>query len=418
MNVTVKSILRYQDPQQRAGNLTKLDSVIVRFSGEIGIKGEWTRQAYEKLLMKNIRKALSHYDLSPIDVARRRGRIYLSTERTAETVLHLTRVFGISSVSPAIKTTSDKPEIMKATIEVAGSVAKKGDSFAVRCNRVGVHSYSSMDICKEAGEQILQKLKDRHLHVDLTDPQHTIGIEVWDKEAYVYSENVQGPGGFPLGSQGKVVCLLSGGIDSPVACWLAMKRGCPITPIYLDNTPLSDETSTSKALETAKKLFEWALGFPTRVFIVPNGKNLETFMKRAPRRFTCLLCKRMMYRIAERIAEVERAEGIVTGEAIGEQASQTITNLRVLDEAAVKYPVHRPLLGFDKVETEVLARKIGTFDVSTRKAKGCCAAPNQPATRAKLEMVREAEEGLEIEKMVGESVRAAKIVTIRLDETY
>src|SRR4030042_979850 len=118
-----------------------------------------------------------------------------------------------------------------------------------------------------------------------------------------------------------------------------------------------------------------------KTYIIPHGKNLETFIERAPRRFTCLLCKRMMYRIAERIADLEKAEGIVTGEAIGEQASQTITNLRVLDEAAVKYQIHRPLLGFDKVETEALARKIGTLAASTRQAKSCGGAPNQPPTR-------------------------------------
>jgi thiamine biosynthesis protein ThiI len=154
------------------------------------------------------------------------------------------------------------------------------------------------------------------------------------------------------------------------------------------------------------------------MYIIPHGQNLETFMNKAPTKLTCLLCKRIMYRIAERIADVEKAEGIVTGEAIGEQASQTITNLRVLDEAAVKYPIHRPLLGFDKVETEALARKIGTLGISTRKAKGCCAAPSQPATRAKLERVKKAEEGLEIENMVEESVKAAKTVIVQLDETY
>ena len=120
----------------------------------------------------------------------------------------------------------------------------------------------------------------------------------------------------------------------------------------------------------------------------------------------------MMYRIAERIAEKENAEGILTGEAIGEQASQTLTNLRALNEAARNYPVHRPLLGFDKTETEALAKKIGTYEISIRKAKGCTAAPNQPATAAKLETVKKAEEKLHLEKMVEESIKAAKIVTV------
>ena len=165
-------------------------------------------------------------------------------------------------------------------------------------------------------------------------------------------------------------------------------------------------------MDAAKKLFEWSIGSPKRIYIIPHGKNLQTFTNEAPSRFTCLLCKRMMYRIAERVADAEGADGIVTGEAIGEQASQTITNLRVLNEAAKKYPIHRPLLGFDKTETEKLARKIGTFEISIRKAKGCCAAPNQPATQAKLEMVKKAEEKLDIDGMIHESMKGAKIVTV------
>jgi thiamine biosynthesis protein ThiI len=404
--------------QQRLRHFTNLDSVIVRFGGEIGIKSEWTRQAYEKLLLKNVKNTLFHFGLAPEAIARRRGRIYVETRKARETAMQLTRVFGISSVSPAIKTTSDMPTLAITALSVADSTIKEGTSFAVRCNRVGTHLYSSMDICREIGRQILEDLKGRNLHVDLTNPQCTVAIEVWEKEAFVYTETFQAAGGFPVGSQGKVVCLLSGGIDSPVAFWLAMKRGCTVTPIYLDNTPLTDETSTQKALEIAKRLFEWSIGYSTKMYIIPHGQNLETYMNKAPTKLTCLLCKRIMYRIAERIADVEKAEGIVTGEAIGEQASQTITNLRVLDEAAVKYPIHRPLLGFDKVETEALARKIGTLGISTRKAKGCCAAPSQPATRAKLERVKKAEEGLEIEKMVEESVKAAKTVIVQLDETY
>jgi thiamine biosynthesis protein ThiI len=269
-----------------------------------------------------------------------------------------------------------------------------------------------MDICKEVGRQVLASFKNRNLRVALKNPQFTINIEVRDDKAYIFSETMQGPGGFPLGSQAKAVCLLSGGIDSAVASWLAMKRGCPITPIYFDGKPYTDETTTAKALDVAKKLFEWSIGFPRKVYVVPHGKNLENFVKETPRKLTCILCKRIMYRIAERVAEIEKAEGIVTGEAIGEQASQTMHNLRVLDEAAAKYPIHRPLLGFDKTETETLAKKIGTFEISTRKAKGCNAAPNKPATKAKLEIVKKTEEKLAIENMIEESVRAAKILIV------
>jgi len=390
----------------------KFDSVIVRFGGEIGIKGKWTRRTYEKLLLKNIKKASKHHGISHEKIIQKSGRIYMKTKNAQETASKLTRVFGVSSVSPAIEITAEMNEIVEKAVELATKTLKSGSSFAVRCHRVGEHSYSSMDICKEAGKQILADLKNRNLKVDLKNPQFTIKVEVRDDHAYVYTETLRGVDGFPLGSQSKAICLLSGGIDSPVACWLAMKRGCPITPVYFDITPFTDEATSVKALDVARRLFEWSIGFPRKIYVVPHGKNLETFVNESPRKLTCILCKRMMYRIAERIADTEKADGIITGESIGEQASQTLHNLRVLNETATKYPVHRPLLGFNKLETEELAKRIGTFEISTRKTEGCRAAPRKPATKARLEIVKKAEQELDIKRMVEKSIREAKIVAV------
>jgi len=364
------------------------------------------------LIFRNINNTVSHFGFAYEKMTRKRGRIYIEASDPQKIANAMTRVFGISSVSVATKTTSDVEEILQTTMEAAEKTIKANSTFAVRCHRVGTHSFSSVDICREAGARIQAALKNRTPVVNLTNPQHTINVEIREGEAYVFTETLSGAGGFPVGSQGKLVCLLSGGIDSPVAAWLAMKRGCPITPIYMDNMPFTDETTRDRALETARKLFEWSVGYPRKVYVVPHGKNLQRFMEEAPRKFTCLLCKRMMYRIAERVADIEGAEGIVTGEAIGEQASQTITNLRALDDAATTYPIHRPLLGFDKTETEKLARKIGTFQISTQKAKSCSAAPDQPATQAKLQMVKEAEKELDIKRMVNESVNAMQTVTV------
>jgi thiamine biosynthesis protein ThiI len=398
--------------QPRLCQTTQLDSIVVRFGGEIGIKSEWTRHFYEKKLFRNINNALTHYNLPCEETTLTRGRIYIKTKNCQESAYKLTRLPGISSVSPATQTSADMNQIVQVALDAARAMTKKRGTFAVRCHRVGTHSYSSMDVCREAGKRILTDLKELKLHVDLTHPEITVSIEVRDKEAYVFTETLQGVGGFPVGSQAKVIGLLSGGIDSPVACWLAIKRGCPLVPVYFENSPLTDEATTAKALETAKKLFEWSIGYPRNMYIVPHGKNLETFMEKAPRKLTCLLCKRMMYRVAEHIADIERAEGIVTGEAIGEQASQTLTNLRVLDEAGLKYPVHRPLLGFDKTETTELAKRIGTLKISTRKTKGCDAAPSKPSTQARLEVVKNAEKELDIEEMVSATVKAAKIIAV------
>jgi len=390
----------------------RFDSVIVRHGGEIGIKGAWTRRVYERRLLNNLKRMLKRYEIPYNAILRRHGRFYLKTPAATEASLKLSRVFGVSSLSPALETTSGMSDIVAKSVFLASSTLHKEDSFAVRCRRVGQHPYTSSDVCREVGREILAVLSDLGLRVDLKNPDVKLAVEVRDDRAFVYSEVVKGVGGLPLGTQRKAVCLLSGGIDSPVACWLAMKRGCPIVPVYFDNSPFTDETTTERALSVARVLFDWAIGFPRRVYVVLHGQNLAEFKMKCLERLTCILCKRMMYRVAERIAEMERAEGIVTGEAIGEQASQTLHNLRVLNAAATKYPIHRPLLGFDKAETERIAQKIGTYEPSTKRAKGCSAAPRKPATMAKPQEVAEEEEGLNIVEMVERSVKSLKVVNL------
>jgi len=389
------------------------DSVIIRFGGELWIKKTWTRRLYERRLVKNIKNVLKRYEVSYSEIVRRRGRLFLRTDSAVEATCRLAQIFGISSVSPSLETSSKLEDIVDRSVFLAGRVLKEESTFAVRCRRVGDQYYSSADVCRVVGQRILDEFGEKlGLKVDLDRPDMKFGVEVRNDEAFVYSDVIEGAGGMPLGTQSRVVGLLSGGIDSAVACWLVMKRGCPLAPIYFDNTPFTDETTTKRALNVAEVLFDWAVGFPRKVYVVQHGENLKKIIENSSRKFTCLLCKRMMYRIAERLAEMMGAEGIVTGEAIGEQASQTLTNLRVLNDAVKKYPIHRPLLGFDKAETEAIARKIGTYEISSRKAGGCTAAPNKPATMAKLEEVVEAEEKLNIKEMVERSIESLKIMKI------
>ena len=359
-----------------------------------------------------MKQALKTLDLKPTAIVRARGRIYVHTQTAMETAKALTRVFGISSVSPAKQTTSEFSDITKTTLEMAETALPANATFAVRCHRVGTHPYSSQEICRNLGEQILEHFKDRNPKVNLTNPNVTVTVEIRDKEAYVYTQSLPAQGGFPLGTQARTVCLLSGGIDSPVACWLTMKRGSPTIPIYIDNTPYTDERNKQKAIDTAQKLQEWSTGYIRKIYIIPNGENIKAIQEKAPARFTCLLCKRLMYRIAERIADTENALGIVTGEAIGEQASQTMHNLFAIDEAATRYPIHRPLLGFDKLETEAIARKIGSFEISIMKAKGCTAAPSMPATQARLNAVKDAEAKLDMNAMVESALQSAQVLDL------
>jgi thiamine biosynthesis protein ThiI len=397
----------------KAAETGDFDSVIIRLGGEIGIKAAWTRRTYERRLFGNIKNFLIQHKIPYSKIVRKYGRLYLKTSSPKEASVKLSKVFGVSSLSPAIETTSKLDDIILTSLPLAHSRLHKGNSFAVKCRRIGSHPYTSMKVCEEVGRRILNELSELGLRVDLKNPEVRLGIEIRDESAFLYTDTIAGAGGLPLGTQPKVVCLLSGGIDSPVACWLAMRRGCPIVPVYFDNAPFTDEKTTNRALNTAKVLFDWAIGFSNRVYVISHGQNLAEFKEKCPERLTCLLCKRMMYRIAEIIADLEGAEGIVTGEALGEQASQTLRNLRVLTSAAKKYPIHRPLLGFDKTETEELARKIGTYEISTQETKGCTAAPSKPATSADIQEVTEAEKKLDIEKMIEESYKTLKTIDLQ-----
>lgn len=407
-------------PSQNAKNFptyeklgsVNFDSIIIRYGGEIGIKGAWTRRVYERRLWDNIKNVLNHHKIRYDKGIRKYGRLYLKTSPAREASLKLSKVFGVSSLSPALETTSKLSDVVAKSLFLASSALHGGNSFAVRCRRIGEQPYTSIDVCREVGSQILTELSELDLRVDLENPDVELGIEIREDRAFIYTMVVEGVGGLPLGTQPKVVCLMSGGMDSPLACWLVMKRGCPTVPVYFDNTPFTDESTTNRALNATKVLFEWAIGFQRRMYLVPHGQNLTEFKEKCHERLTCILCKRMMYRIAERIADREGAEGIVTGEAIGEQASQTLRNLRVLTAAAVKYPIHRPLLGFDKTETERIARKIGTYEVSTQRVKGCTAVPRRPATSADPQKVAKAERALNIEEIVERSVNSLRIMDL------
>jgi len=216
-----------------------------------------------------------------------------------------------------------------------------------------------------------------------------------------------------LASLGKVVCLVSGGIDSPVAAWLVIRKGCVPIFIYYDNHPFTDETTKQRAFDTIKKLREHSCEGKLKIYVIPHGADLVDILRNCPRKLTCVLCRRMMYRLAERVAKMEGAHAIVTGEIIGEHASQTLRNIRVENTAVTDICVLRPLIAMDKLDVEGLARKIGTFEVSTRPGVCCCSAPPKlPRTRATLEEVMEAEEKLDVKSMIERDMEKAEILEV------
>jgi len=215
------------------------------------------------------------------------------------------------------------------------------------------------------------------------------------------------------GSRGKVVCLISGGIDSPVAAWLMMKRGCMPIFVYNDNFPFTGEDTKQRALETIRKLSEYTPEGRVKAYVIPHGGNLTNILRNCSRRLTCVLCKRMMYRLGREVAKLEGAQAIVTGEIIGEQASQTLRNLRVESEVLKDICILRPLAGMDKIEVERLAKRIGTFEISIKAALGCSASPSQPRTRATLEETLEAEGRLDVKSMLRRALEASEVLIIQ-----
>ncbi len=213
-------------------------------------------------------------------------------------------------------------------------------------------------------------------------------------------------------SSGKVVCLVSGGIDSPVAAWLVIRKGGVPIFVYYDNYPFTGESTKRRALDTIKILRECVGERGLKIYVIPHGPDLVDILRNCPRRLTCVLCRRMMYRLAERVAKMEGAEAIVTGEIIGEHASQTLRNIRVENTAVTDICVLRPLIAMDKLDVERLARKIGTFEVSTRPGLCCSAPPKSPRTRATLEEVTEAEEKLDVIGMIERDMENAEILEV------
>lgn len=386
--------------------------ILVRY-GEIALKSEPVRREYEKKLKDNIKAGLRDARVKDTRIERKRGRIFIHVpaKKMQSAFNVLERTFGVVSFSPAWHLESADTKHIQAFVKKSyRGWIPRGKTFAVRARRSGTQKekYTSMQLAKLVGDVVNRK-------VDLSEPGVTIFVEVRDNDSYIYTEVLRGPGGLPVGTSGKVVVLLSGGIDSPVAAWLMMKRGCQTVALYADNGPYlgSKVKSMKRTKDVLKVLQSWSPGWKIPAYSFNHGSNLEAFLgsKKVPKKFICLLCKRMMYRVANELANEQDAKAVLTGETLGEVASQTLDNLRVLDEASA-LPVFRPLIGNDKQENVDLAKRIGTYNVSISASDKCGAVPDAPRTRGKIEEVKEIESALPIGKMLKESVKSIKKLAV------
>ncbi len=266
---------------------------------------------------------------------------------------------------------------------------KDGETFAVKVQREGKHEFSSRDVERHVGEKILNAVETK---VNLTKPDKTIFIEIRDDLAFIFTEKIYCFGGLPYKSQGKVVSLISSGIDSPLATWFMMRRGCEVALVHFGN------------LAEIEKIVEKLQGFvdrKLRIYLIDHDKILE---KVAPvaKRDTCVICKRTMLKIAEKICEIENAQGIVTGDNLGQVASQTLDNLITVSHG-IKIPIYRPLIGMDKQESIDKANEIGTFVLSVNKP--CRYVPDKPVTRSKILEIEEIEKELSMDEIIENAIK-------------
>jgi thiamine biosynthesis protein ThiI len=374
--------------------------VLVRY-GEIALKGG-NRSQFESALVRNMRGALR--SITPVEVERRQGRFVIAPQRRAHDVARrLQDVFGIKSVSPAWGTRSDRDAITDLARRVLLDAlsrfpAERMVTLRVESKRADKSfPMTSTELDRYVGERVLAGLS--RVRVKLDDPELTVGIDVREEKTYVFAERLPGPGGLPVGTLGRALCLLSGGIDSPVAAWLAMKRGLATSFVTFHSYPYIGDAAKLKVLELARALARYQP--KSRLYIVPFADIQTAVRDRAPESYRTVFYRRMMQRIASRIAQRFELGVLITGDCLGQVASQTLENMSCIG-AAAELPVLRPLITYDKDETIALARKIGTFDISNRQEPDCCTLfmPAHPVIRGRLEICTAVEAEMDIDALV------------------
>lgn len=380
--------------------------VILVKLGEICLKGK-NRHLFEKTLIENLDKALS--DLNPRKITKTYGRIYIEVGNNfQEAALRIKNVFGVVSFSPALKTDLNM-EAVKETSLFLVSNRQEPKSFKVNCRRPNKKfPVKSPDIAKEVGAYI--KGNFPHWEVDLENPELSLDIEVRDEGVYIYCENYSGPGGLPVGTTGKGVLLLSGGIDSPTAAYLSMKRGIEVIAVHFYSYPFTSQRSREKVLDLSRVLAKYCSGL--KLYINYFTEIQKEIRDKCPEEYYITLMRRMMVRIANKIAQQEGALALITGESLGQVASQTLESIQATDQTA-KYPTLRPLVAMDKQEIVDLSQKIGTYDISIQPHEDCCTIfiPKHPSTRPKLDHIRSIEKDFDIEELIAESLENTEVIT-------
>lgn len=382
-----------------------MDSVIIVHHHEITLKGG-NRKMFERQLLQNTRMALSGI-VPASTVLGGYGRFVIGPlqESTIQpAVTQLQNVFGLANICVGLRVVQDVTRFNEAAERLL--TGQTFSTIRVDTRRADkAFPFGSMDVNKQVGEFICTKFGVR---ANLTHPDETIFIEIADGTAYVYRSKLQGAGGLPVGVSGKVVALLSAGFDSPVASYRMMKRGARVVFVHFHSAPYITQNSVDQVKQLVGILTKYQ--FESKLFVVPFGETQQEIVAQTPPPLRVVLYRRFMVRVAEAIAQRERVQALVTGESLGQVASQTLRNMRVFNDVA-RMPILRPLVGMDKEEIIATARRIGTYEISEQPYDDCCSflTPRHPETGADSKVVEEIEAKLEVPKLVSMCVEKATV---------
>lgn len=378
-------------------------AVIVHYH-EISLK-RGNRPLFLRHLARNLARATS--DLGGVRVRQLPGRILLDLDHAPPEAVRdrAARVCGVASVA-LVQRVPSSVDAMKRAV-AALTEGRRFASFRISARRAfKTYPMTSVELNRELGAFVLERSAAFAPRVDLTSPELTVHVEVLPAETFVYVERVPGPGGLPVGASGTVAALLSGGIDSPVAAWRMMKRGCRVVFVHFHSVPYLPATSQAKARALVGRLTEWQ--YRSDLLLVPLGEIQREVTLAVPAPLRVVVYRRMMVRIAEALARRTGALALTTGESLGQVASQTLTNIARADEVA-GLPILRPLIGMDKLEITAEARRLGTFEISIEPDADCCTlfVPAHPSTRVSADEVQAAEARLDLVRLTAMGVDGA-----------
>lgn len=390
------------------------DFILIRF-GEFTIKGK-NRGRFDQVIANQVKRALREFPRA--ELVRAYGRIYvaLNGEPYAEMAHRLMDVFGIASFSPIRRSANELEAIRAAAIDVMRNLPKQPETFKVAVRRVDkTFPHDTQEMNHLVGGHVLREFPG--LKVNVREPEVELRVEIQPEGTYVFSDVVPGAGGYPYGTNGKALLLLSGGIDSPVAGYMAMRQGLELEAVHYHSYPFTSEQAKEKVIELTRRLSRFA-GSSIKLHLV-SFTEIQTAISQCKHNSLIItLMRRSMLRIAERLADVREAHGLVTGDSLGQVASQTLGSMNAIGRAT-ELPLLRPLLTYDKNEIIRVARRIDTFETSILPYEDCCTlfVPKNPTTNPNLAIVEQAEAGIaELDAMIAKAVATIETVTIKPEQ--